>query len=78
MVNENKTEITTVERKKKTNNNVDENWKEVVKLGSKIGDEEDIIRRKNLPSAKLKELTNIWKKDIILYRERQKSGNIKQ
>ena len=64
LVNESKTEITTLERKKKrkkkTDDNVDEPWREVIKLGSKIGDEEDIMRRKNLASIKLKEMTKLW------------------
>ena len=38
-------------------------WREVTKLGSKIGDEEDITRRKNLASIKLNEMSIIWKRN---------------
>ena len=58
LVNETKTEITRLERKNKKEN--DEAWRDALKLGSKIGDEEDVTRRKRLASAKLIEMIRIW------------------
>ena len=64
-VNEAKTEITKVERKirKKKNENYQnksEDWRHVTKLGSKLGDAEDVLKRKQLAAGKLKEMNNIW------------------
>ena len=67
LVNETKTEITKVERKKK--NEEEEAWRDVVKLGSKIGDKEDVSRRKQLASAKLFEMKNIWIRNDHIRRE---------
>ena len=57
-VNDTKTEITKVERntrkRKKGNEEGVEEWRDVVKLGSKLGDTEDVERRKNLATGKLK------------------------
>ena len=61
-VNETKTEYTTLKRQKKT----DESWRNCIKLGSKLGDAEDIINRKQLSMNSLNKLNNIWiKKDKI-------------
>ena len=58
-LNQSKTEKTTIERKKKQK---DEKWRDVIKLGSKIGDKEDIKRRKDLATAAMKNNSIIWKK----------------
>ena len=61
-VNEDKTEDTVLRRGKHDKNNKQKNepWRETVKLGSKLGDEEDIQRRKNISTGKLVQM----KKDI--------------
>ena len=80
-INENKTEHTTYERKNKSNEytceQVDdlklcikrhelENWRTVKKLGSLLGDHEDIERRKQLSIAALHKMNNVWiRKDKI-------------
>ena len=45
IVNEDKTEVTTLKREKK---GIEEKWRKVKKLGSLIGDKEDIENRKRL------------------------------
>ena len=40
----------------------EETWRKVKKLGSLLGDEEDIVRRKNLATAALANLANLWKR----------------
>ena len=52
-VNTSKTEITTLTRNS-------EEWKKSKKVGSLIGDIEDVERRKYLSNAALHKLTNIW------------------
>ena len=54
-VNEDKTEDTVLRRGKhdKKNKETNEPWRETVKLGSKLGDKEDIKRRKNLATGKM-------------------------
>ena len=52
-VNANKTEFTTISRNK-------EEWKRTKKVGSLIGDTEDVQRRKQLSNAALSKLTNVW------------------
>ena len=58
-VNESKTEETVIERKTKRE---DEKWRDIIKLGSKVGDKEDIKRRKELANTAMKNNDNIWKK----------------
>ena len=55
-VNETKTEHTTIERKDKN----DEKWRTVKKLGSLLGDVEDIARRKQLSIVSLSDMNNVW------------------
>ena len=43
--------------------NKHEKWRDVIKLGSKIGDKEDIKRRKELSTTAMKNNDNIWKKN---------------
>ena len=52
-VNKDKTEFTSLSR------NEDE-WKKAKKVGSLIGDQEDVERRKQLSSAALNKLNNVW------------------
>ncbi|XP_029656189.1 uncharacterized protein LOC115230104 [Octopus sinensis] len=56
-VNKEKTEITTVERMP---TRIDEKWRNVRKLGSLLGDSEDITRQKILSTIALKKLQSIW------------------
>ena len=83
LVNEDKTEDTTIRRGKHDRKNKIKNepWRETIKLGSKLGDQEDIKRRKNLSTGKLvkmkkvlksKKVANI-KKKIKLYNAMVKS-----
>ena len=55
-VNKGKTELTTLERGRKPN----ENWRHVKKVGSLLGDVEDINRRKQLARNQMRSLNKIW------------------
>jgi hypothetical protein len=55
-VNDSKTEKTTIERKQRD----EEKWRLVTKLGSMIGDSEDIISRKQLSAAAVTSMEKIW------------------
>ena len=57
VVNDTKTEHTIIERGKKRN---EEEWRNVKKLGSLLGDGEDIIRRKQLAIVANKEFNQLW------------------
>lgn len=57
-VNSDKTELTILARGERP----EERWRKVKKLGSLLGDEEDIIQRKNLASAALGSLQNLWRR----------------
>jgi exonuclease III len=71
IVNDEKTEVTILKRGQRN----EERWRKVKKLGSLLGDEEDMINRKNLASAALGKLQNLWRrtskirleKRILLY-----------
>ena len=60
LVNEEKTEYTTVKRGSKEE---EREWRNVIKLGSKLGDREDIQRRKELATIALAKNDAIWKKN---------------
>ena len=63
LVNEEKTEYTNIKREKKKE---DEKWRKVKKVGSLIGDEEDMERRKALSTAALNKMHTVWiRKDKI-------------
>ena len=66
-VNEDKTEDTVLRRGKhdKKNKETNELWRETVKLGSKLGDKEDIKRRKNLATGKMIKMKKILKSGKI-------------
>ena len=57
IVNETKTEHTIIERGKERNT---EEWRNVKKLGSLLGDSEDIVRRKQLAIVANKDLNQLW------------------
>ena len=58
LVNEEKTEYTAVKRGSKEE---EREWRNVIKLGSKLGDREDIQRRKELATIALAKNDAIWK-----------------
>ena len=66
-VNEDKTEDTVLRRGKhdKKNKITNEPWRETIKLGSKLGDREDIQRRKNLSTGKLVQMKKTLKRRKI-------------
>ena len=55
-VNETKTENTMIVRTERKN----EKWRTVKKLGSLLGDSEDIARRKLLSIVSLKDMNKVW------------------
>ena len=55
-VNDSKTEHTVI----KKGNKVTEKWRTVTKLGSQLGDSEDISRRKQLSCAAMKSVKQLW------------------
>ena len=58
-VNEDKTEVTTIKREKKKEQ---EEWRETKKLGSLLGDFEDVKRREQLSNIAMSSAKKIWKK----------------
>ena len=56
-MNDTKTEHTVIERLKEKS---DEKWRKVKKLGSLLGDSEDMKERKRLASAALNDMSKIW------------------
>ena len=58
LMNDSKTEHTIIKRGKIE----EETWRDVIKLGSKLGDKEDIKRRKTLSNIALRNNENVWKK----------------
>ena len=62
-VNTSKTEFTLIER------NGNSSWKHIKKLGSLLGDKEDIIRRKQLSNAALFKLKEIWSREAKIKSE---------
>ena len=73
LVNEDKTEDTTLRRNKHDpkNKNKNEPWRDTVKLGSKLGDKEDIERRKQLASGKLLKMKKILKRKNVVRTEKK-------
>ena len=78
LVNEEKTEYTNVKRESKKE---EESWRKVKKVGSLLGDEEDIDRRKKLATVVMNKMDKIWirkdkiskKRKLNLYRALVKS-----
>ena len=62
LVNNDKTEYTTLSRKKSKQ---EEEWRKVKKVGSLLGDEEDIERRKQLATVAMIKLQPIWLKNQV-------------
>ena len=68
LVNESKTENVTIVRNRKTKDKtvIDEPWRLAIKLGSKLGDTEDIAYRKQLSNVTLHTIEDSWvKKDHV-------------
>jgi hypothetical protein len=79
-VNEDKTEDTVLRRGKhdRKNKTKNEPWRDTIKLGSKLGDEEDIKRRKNLATGKLVQMKKVLKsKKITKISKKMKLYNAK-
>ena len=55
-INDTKSKYTVLKRGDKKN----EEWHSIEKLGSLMGDQEDILRRKQLSTTVLHNLNNIW------------------
>ena len=73
-VNTDKTEYTTIQRS--ADKTVEKKWRTTKKVGSLIGDVEDVARRKSLSTAALNKLNNVWiKKDKIKQTTRIKLYN---
>ena len=78
LVNEEKTEYTDIKREQKKE---DEKWRKVKKVGSLLGDEEDMARRRTLAAAAMAKMDKIWirqdkiskKRKINIYRALVKS-----
>ena len=78
LVNEEKTEYTNIKREQKRE---EEKWRKVKKVGSLLGDEEDMARRRSLAAAAMGKMDKIWirkdkisqKRKINLYRALVKS-----
>ena len=77
-VNEDKTEDTVLKRGKhdKKNKIKNEPWRDTIKLGSKLGDKEDIQRRKNLSTGKLMKTKKLLKsRKIVNIKKKMKLYN---
>ena len=62
-VNCDKTEVTEYRRE---NNKSEEKWRHVIKLGTTLGDTEEMIRRKQLSIVAMKEMNELWsRKDKV-------------
>ena len=69
LVNNDKTEHTTLSRKKSRQ---EEEWRKVKKVGSLLGDEEDIERRKQLATVAMNKLQPIWIKNQVNQKTKMK------
>ena len=68
LVNTDKTEYTKLNRRE---NKIEEEWRKTKKVGSLIGDSEDIKRRKDLSTVAMNKLFNVWiRKDKIKMKTR--------
>lgn len=65
LVNTDKTENTTLVRHPGKNGSEKEIWRKVKKLGSLLGDREDIARRKQLATSSVQKLKEIWKRKKV-------------
>ena len=73
-VNTDKTEYTTIQRS--VDKTAEKQWRSTKKVGSLIGDAEDVARRKSLSTAALNKLNNVWiRKDKIKQTTRIKLYN---
>jgi len=64
IINADKTEITTIERSEV------EHWRKCKKLGSLLGDREDMTNRKNLATVALNKLKSIWTRSQVRLEKR--------
>ena len=73
LANEDKTEDTILRRNKHDRKNklTNEPWRDTIKLGSKLGDREDIARRKQLARVKLIQMKKILKRKNVVRLEKK-------
>ena len=73
LVNEDKTEDTILRRNKhdRKNKQTNEPWRDTIKLGSKLGDKEDIERRKQLARVKMIQMKKILKRKKVVRLEKK-------
>ena len=74
LVNEDKTEDTVLKRNKhdpKDKKKKNEPWRDTIKLGSKLGDKEDIERRKQLSRVKMVQMKKILKRKRVVRLEKK-------
>ena len=75
LVNDDKTENTTLERHTGKDSAEKEKWRKVKKLGSLLGDREDIARRKQLSTTSLKKYNTMWIRKKLKVNRRVKLYN---
>ena len=75
LVNTEKTENTTLERHPGKKGAEKEEWRKVKKLGSLLGDREDITRRKQLATTSLRKLDSLWIRRKVKVLRRMKLYN---
>ena len=75
LVNNDKTENTTLERYPGKNAAEKELWRKVKKLGSLLGDREDISRRKQLSTTSLRKVDSLWIRRKAKVKRRMKLYN---
>ena len=75
LVNNDKTENTTLERHPGKDSAKKEDWRKVKKLGSLLGDREDIARRKQLSTTSLRKYNSMWIRKKLKTKRRVKLYN---
>ena len=75
LVNTDKTENTTLVRHPGKNGAEKEKWRQVKKLGSLLGDREDIARRKQLSNVSMHKFTEIWSRRRVKLPRKMKLYN---
>ena len=75
LVNTDKTENTTLQRHPGIKGSEKEIWRKVKKLGSLLGDREDIARRKQLATVSLRKLDSLWIRRKVKVERRVKLYN---
>ena len=79
LVNEDKTEETSIKRAKHDRKNMEKNesWSDAVKVGSNLGDKEDIERQKQLATGKMVQMKKILKRKKVVKIEKKYNALVK-